>query len=111
MIQDILDEIVDDEAVAAGEGGDEGIDIGPSAHGQRRQLESGEPALGAYLEPGGLTRRHMDIHHVLEKRRRFFRCQTQVGSTKLAELATRAQSRKWQRRVRARAEDQMQLLR
>ena len=55
-IQDLLDEVVDDEAIVSGETRDEAVDVVPTLHGQGRQLERGDPTLGALLQRGHLAR-------------------------------------------------------
>ena len=49
-LQYLLDQVVDDVAVIAREAGDESADVRASLHGQRRQLERGDPALGPSLQ-------------------------------------------------------------
>ena len=51
-LQDLLDQVVDDVAVVAGEAGDEAGDVVAALHRQRRQLEGGDPALGPALQRG-----------------------------------------------------------
>ena len=49
-LQDLFDQVVDDVAVVPGEARDEAGDVVPSLHRERRQLERGDPALGAPLQ-------------------------------------------------------------
>ena len=49
-LQHLLDEVVDDVPVVAGEAGDEAGDVVAALHRQRRQLQRGDPALGAPLQ-------------------------------------------------------------
>ena len=51
-LQHLLDQVVDDVAVVAGEAGDEAGDVVAPLHRQRRQLERGDPPLGAPLQRG-----------------------------------------------------------
>ena len=53
--EDLLDEIVDDVPVVAGEAGDEAGDVVAALHRQRRQLQCGDPALGARLQRGDVA--------------------------------------------------------
>ena len=55
-LQDLLDQVVDDVAVIAGEAGDEAGDVVSTLHRERRQLERGDPALGASLQRGHVPR-------------------------------------------------------
>src|SRR6185503_14926879 len=41
VLQNVFDQVVDDVAMAPRECGDERVDVRPSAHRQRRQLQSG----------------------------------------------------------------------
>ena len=53
--QHLLDEVVEDEPVAAGEVLDEGGRVVDAAQRQAGELEPGDPALGAGLEGGDLV--------------------------------------------------------
>ena len=55
-MQDFLDEVVDDEAIVAGETRDEAVDIVPALHRQGGQLERGDPTLRPLLQRGDLAR-------------------------------------------------------
>ena len=55
-LQHLLDQVVDDVAVVPGEAGDEGGDVVPALHRQRRQLERGDPPLGAPVQGGDVVR-------------------------------------------------------
>ena len=48
--QDLLDEVVDDVPVVPGEAGDEAGGVVASLERERRQLQGGDPALGAPLQ-------------------------------------------------------------
>ena len=54
--QHLLDQVVHDVAVVAGERGDERADVGTSLHGQRGQLQRGDPPLGARLQRRDVAR-------------------------------------------------------
>ena len=58
-LQDLLDEVVDDVAVVAGEARDEPGDVVAALHRQRRELERGDPAFGAPLERGDVLGREL----------------------------------------------------
>ena len=100
-VQDLLDEVVEDEPVAAREGLDEPGDVGGTgSRRQRRQLQPGRPPLGARLERGHECRIEPQLHHVVEKLLRFVGGEPEVGGPHLHELATRPQTGQRQRRVR-----------
>jgi hypothetical protein len=103
-VQDLLDEVVQDEPMASGEGLDEPGDVsragvGPSR--QRGQLQPGRPPFGARRERGYEWGIELDLHHLVEERLRFVGGEPQVGRPHLHELATRTQARQRERRVRA----------
>ena len=54
--QDLLDEVVDDVAVVAGEGRDERGRVGSALQRQRGELERRDPALGPPLERRDVAR-------------------------------------------------------
>ena len=66
-VQDFFDEIVQDEAVAAGERLDEAGEILLPLHGERGQLQAGDPAFGAALEGGDVLHRELQAHHLVEE--------------------------------------------
>jgi hypothetical protein len=94
---------------SAGEARDEPGDVRPALHGQRRQLERGDPSLGAPLQRCDVLRRQGQPHHLVEVRRRLVRGETQVGGTDLDELAATAQPRHREGRVGAAGDHQAQL--
>ena len=53
--QHLLDQVVDDVPVVAGEAGDEAGDVGAAPQRQRGQLQRGDPALGARLQRGDVA--------------------------------------------------------
>ena len=55
-LQHFLDEVVDDEAIVAGETLDEAVDIVPALHGQGGQLERGDPTLCPLFQRSDLAR-------------------------------------------------------
>ena len=67
--QHLLGQVVDDVTIIAREAGDEAGDVVSALHRQRRQLERGDPALGAPLQRGHVPRRQPQAHHLVEVRR------------------------------------------
>ena len=53
-VEHLPDEVVEDEAVVAGELGDEAGDVLSALHRERRELQRGDPSLGASFE-------HLDV--------------------------------------------------
>ena len=64
--QDLLDQVVDDVPVVAGEAGDEAGDVGSSLHRQRRQLQRGDPPLRATLQGGDVVRTEIQPDDLVE---------------------------------------------
>ena len=54
--QHLLDQVVDDVAVVAGEAGDEAAGVLASLERQRRQLKRRDPPLGPLLQGGDVSR-------------------------------------------------------
>ena len=103
--QDLLGQVVQHEAVAPGEGGDEGGGVGMPAHGQGGELQPGGPALGARLQRADRTHRQVKAHRVAQKGRGLVGGEAQIGGPEFEQLPTGAQARQRQRRVGARGED------
>ncbi len=106
-VQDLLDEVVEDEPMASGEGLDEPGDVsgavgraGMGPGRQRGQLQPGRPPLGARLERGHECGIELQLHHLVEERLRFVGGEPEVGGPHLHELATRTQTGQRERRVR-----------
>src|SRR5262249_3178953 len=104
----LLDQGVQDEAVAAGERVDEAgharsvPGAGVAAGRQGGQLQPGGPSLGAVLERGDVRRIEVEAHDVVEERVRLAGGEAQVRGAQLEELAAAAQPGQGQRRGRAR---------
>jgi hypothetical protein len=65
-LQDFLDQEVDDVAVVPGEAGNEPGDVVTALHGERRQLECGNPSFGARLERCDILCPQRQSHHPVE---------------------------------------------
>ena len=102
-VEDLFDEIVQDEAVAAGERLDEAGDLAVAAvaGGERRQLEAHRPPLGAGLERGHQVGRQPELHDVVEEPVGLFGGEAQVAAADLDQLAAGTQPGQRQRRVGA----------
>ena len=108
-LQDLLDQVVDDVAVVPGEAGDEAGDVVSPLHRERRQLERGDPPLGAPLQRCDVLCRQRQSHHPVEVRRGLVGREAQIGGADLDELATPSQPRQRQRRVGAAGDHQVDL--
>ncbi len=108
-VEHLFGQVVHDVAVVAGEGGDERRGVCAPPQGQRRELQGGDPALGAGLQRRDVARSDREGGDVVEVRRGLGQREAQVGGTDLDQLAPRAQSGQWQRRVHAGADDQVHL--
>ncbi len=109
MGKHLFDQVINDVAMAAAKVGQEKMWIGASLQGERRQLQSGDPALRAALEGSHSLGRYIELHRGLEKGAGFLGTELQMRSTHLAELASRAQAGKRQGRINARRDDQVQV--
>ena len=116
-VEHLLDQVVQDEAVAAGERVDEaghpaGVPgAGAAAGRESGQLQPGGPSLGAVLEGGDVRRIEVEAHDVVEERVRLVGGEAQVRGAQLEELAAGAQPGQGQRRVGARGDGEGDLRR
>ena len=69
-LEHLLGEVVDDEAVVAGEVLDEPADVVAALHRQRGELQRGDPPLGPGLEGIDVARRQVQAHRLVEVGRR-----------------------------------------
>ena len=110
-LQDLLDQVVDDVPVVAGEARDEAGDVVAALHRERRQLERRDPPLGAPLQGGDVLRRQVQAHHVVEVGRGLVGREAQIGGADLDEFAATPQASQRQRRVGAAGDHQVHLRR
>ena len=108
-LQHLLDQVVDDVPVVAGEAGDEAGDVVSPLHRERRQLERGDPPFGAPLQRCDVLRRQRQSHHLVEVRRGLVGREAQVGGADLDQLAAPPQPGQRQRRVGAAGDHQVDL--
>ena len=71
--ENLLDQIVNHEAIAPGEGTDETGKVGTVAHGKRGKLQAGDPAFGARLQSRDVGGRERQPHARGKKRRGLLR--------------------------------------
>ena len=109
--QDLLDQVVHDVPVVAGEGRDEVGDIRSAPHRECGQLQPRDPAFGPCLQGRRVFGREVEPHHLVEKRGRLIRGEAQVGRPKLGQLAARPEAGQGQDRVGSTGDDQAQIRR
>ena len=110
-LEDLFDQIVEHEAVAAGERRDEAGSVCTALQGDRGQLQAGDPALGAGFERGDVVGREVEVHHLVEKVGGLGRGEAQVGGAQLGQLASGAQSGQGQGWILTGGDDQVHLRR
>ena len=110
-LEHLLGEVVDDEAVVAGEARDEPAGVVAALHRQRGELQRGDPPLGSSFESVDVVRRQVQAHRVVEVGGGLVGGEPQVGGTDLEQLAPSAKARQRQRRIGPTAEHQVDLRR
>ncbi len=109
--QNLLGEIVDDVAVVAGETRDERARIVAPLYGQGRQLQGGDPTLGAPVERRDVALGQRQPHRAVEVGRGLLGGEAQVGGPYLQQVTACAHPRQGERRVDAGGEHHVQLRR
>jgi hypothetical protein len=109
--QHLLDEVVHDVAIVAGEGLDEAGNVIAPAHREGGQLEPGDPAFRPLLQGFDIFRREIEVHRLAQERRRFRCGEAQIGDAQLGHLAAGAQAGEGELRILAGGDDQVQLRR
>ena len=112
-LEDFFEQVIEHKAVTAGEGLNESGCVSRSVplHGQGCQLQTGNPALGALLQPGDIALGEIQSHHPVEEIGGFGGGEAQVGGTQFGELIAHPQTCQRQGRVFAAGDDQAQLRR
>ena len=82
-----------------------------SLHGNRGQLQAGNPAFGARFQGGDVFRREVEAHHLVEKSGGFGGGKAQVGGAQLGQLAAGAQPGQGQLGILTGGDDQVHLRR
>ena len=98
-VEHLLDEVVDDEAVVAGEVVDERSDVVAVVQRQRCELQRGDPTFGPRFQRADLGGGEVQVHRVVEVARRFVGGEAEVGGADLEQLAAGAPSCERQRRI------------
>ena len=107
LLQDLLDEVVHHEAVAPRERFDEPGRAGSSPHREGRQLQAGDPPLGARLQGGDGFGGEVEAHRVVEEAGGFVWSEAEIGGAHLGEMAPRPQTRQGEGRVLTRRDDEV----
>ena len=110
-VEDLLDEVVHDVPVVAGEPRDEAGRVVAVAQRDRGELQGGDPALGPGLQGLDVVRVQLQPGGVGEVGGRLLVGEPEVGRADLGELPARPQPGQRQRRVGAGADDQVHLRR
>ena len=110
-VQHLLGQVVEHEAVAAGEPGHEGADVGVALQRQGGQLQPGHPAFGPVPEGGHGCLGQFGPDGRSEQLGGLLAGEAQVGLAQLGQLAAGPQPGQRQRRVGAAGQHQPQLRR
>ena len=111
LVENLLGQIAHDVPVAARERLDETGDVVAALHGERGDLQAGDPALGARFQRLDLVRRKDQSHGPGKKNARLFRRKTQLVGSQFGQLIVGAQARQRQRWIDAGRDGQMQVVR
>ena len=106
-LQDLLGQVVDDIAIVSREPGDEACHVLALLHGERRELERGDPALGALLECGNVVCQQVQVHRAVEVGGGLLLGEPEVGRADLDEVSTSTESGQRQWWVGARGDRQV----
>ncbi len=115
LLEHLFDQVIEDEAMAAGEGLDKAGQAGgamrpPAAlHGDGHHLQAGDPAFGASIERSYVLGREVEVHDVVQEGRRFLGGETEVLGTQLGHLTPSTQPGQGPGRIGTAGQDQVQL--
>ena len=107
-IQHLFGQIAEDKAVAAAEILDESRRVGPALQRERCQLETGDPALRLFGQPGQVRRGEFDAHALPQKAPDLPFVKAQLCGPDFGELVAGAQAGQGQGRVLPGDQHQMQ---
>jgi hypothetical protein len=105
--EDLLDEVVHDVAVVPREPGNEARGVRAALERECRQLQRGDPALGAPLQGGDVGVCEVEADHVVQVRRHLGQREPEVGRPDLDEVAAGPQPGQRQSGIRAGADHQV----
>ena len=92
-LEHFFEQVIQDEGMAAGEGGDEAFTVRAILERDGSQLQPGGPAFRAGCQGGGFFWREREMHHLTEEQAGLFGSEAQVGLAQLEQLAASAQAR------------------
>ena len=101
-LQDLLGEVVDDEAIVSSETRDEVVDVVAALHRQGGKLEGRDPTLRPLLQRGDLVRIEVQIGRLIQIRRGLVTREAQIRGSDLNELPLRPETRQRKGRICAR---------
>jgi hypothetical protein len=110
-VQDLVDEVVDDETVVAGEVGDEHRRVVATSERQCGELQRGDPPLCPRFEGVHVGGGEVESHRIVQVGRRLLLGEAQVGGTHLEQLAARPQAGEGPGWIGPGGHDQVQLFR
>ena len=110
-VQDFVHEVVDDEAVVAGEFGDERRGVVAASAGQGGKLQGRDPAFGTGFEGLHVRGGEIESHRVVQVGRRLLGGEAQIGRPDLEELAPSPQAGERPRWVGPAGDDEVELFR
>jgi len=108
LFQHLLNEVIQDKAVAPRERADRVGDIPAPLHRDRRQLQASDPPLGAGFEYRDLVRREVQPHHLVQELGRLGRRKAQLFGAQLVQLAAGAPSGQGERRIVSRRDGKVE---
>ena len=89
-LQNLFDQIVQHETVAAGESLDKTGFVCSPLHRECSHLQTGDPAFGASFQRGDLFRREVEAHHLVEESRGLRVREAQIPGPQFGQLAVDA---------------------
>ena len=104
----LVGEVVEDEAVAAGELRDEPLDVPPPGEREGGHLEAHGPPLGALLQGLDVGGRERQAHRLVQEVGGLLGGEAEIAGAQLGELAAGAQPREVERRIHPRGDHQVQ---
>ena len=101
LVEHFLQQVIHDEAMAAGERVDEPGQIISVTHGERGHLQPGDPPFGALFQRGNLVRRQIQTHDVTQEGGGLLGGEAEIGRAHFGQFAPGAQTSQRPRRVGA----------
>ena len=109
VLQNFFGQIIQDKTVAAGKGFDEAGSVFMPPHGDRRELQTGDPSFGAGLQSGDISGREIQAHHPVKKFGGFGGGKAQIGGAQFSQLTAGTQPCQRERRILTGGDQQVHL--